>query len=478
MIEFRKTKESPLPAWLGSMVAALALCGMLLSISCEGNDTDGDATDGDTENGALDGDTDGDATDGDIENDAPDGDADGDSPDGDTGDGDFDGDASDGDSDGDADEEGERAELDADQDGPESEEFESDGDTEDAPEDPESIEPYVMAVDQTAYAEDLNFIAQERVPGSPHWQAVQDLCAERFAEYGYETERLNYGTGVNVIGRKPGLDPQGVQILISAHYDHIADCPGADDNGSGVAALLETARVLADANFSNTLILACWDEEESGLVGSLDYAEDADARGDAIAAAFVYETMAYTDSRPNSQEMPIGFDLLFREAAAWLEARENRGDFLAVIADERARPASDGLAFWGEAVGLPLVVIELTDNQKNSDLFADLRRSDHAAFWLYDRPALMLTDTADFRNPYYHITIASAARTPWKPSTSPLPLKSPRPPSAQPSNCSACAKQGKGSFRRPRRARKAKFDPVSGAGKRVCACVFSLQRKI
>jgi hypothetical protein len=261
---------------------------------------------------------------------------------------------------------------------------------------------FIDAIDQVRFTEELTFVAQVRTPGSAHWQAVQDRCFQRFTEYGYDTRLHEYETGVNVIGVKQGLQPEAPQVIISAHYDHIAECQGADDNASGVAALFEAARVLADAQFTNTLIVACWDEEEDGLIGSKAYATQADGDGDEILAAFVFETIAYTSTEPNSQTMPPGFEIFFPELQLWLEQREFVGDFLSLVADESARDAIDALVYWAEAVELPLALVELTERRKNSILFADMRRSDHAAFWEYDQPALMLTDSANFRNPHYH----------------------------------------------------------------------------
>jgi hypothetical protein len=355
------------------LTALAILISMLLSCSDSGNSQD--TTDGDQESAQPDGDEEPD-----IEAES---------------DGDFDAEP-DLDTDGDGEMEGETTEVDNEREG---ETTENETEAEQAPHPGENL---VLSVNPENYLTDLTFIAQERLPGSDHWQAVQDLCATRLGELGYTVERHEYGTGVNVIGRKPGSGDNPADVILSAHYDHIAGCAGADDNGSGVAALFEAARILATASFENNLVLACWDEEERGLIGSLAYADRAKQNGDVILGSLVFETMAYTDDAPNSQTMPWGFDLLWPDMAQWLTDRENRGDFIAVIADEKARAASASLEYWAAFVDLPLTVIELTDSQKNSSVFNDMRRSDHAAFWKHDYPALMLTDTANFRNPYYH----------------------------------------------------------------------------
>lgn len=346
---------------------------VLLGLTGCGSD-DNSVTDGDQST------TDGDAVDGDD----PDGDLiDSDLPDGDLSESLIDGDGDELSADGDADLEGFENELEI-----------------DLP--PNPIEEFIQEVDLKLYTDDLTFIAAERVPGSEHWQAVQDLCNTRLTDLGYTMERHEYDSGVNIIGRKQGSDANGGEVILSAHYDHIPGCAGADDNASGVAALLEAARVMAEKNFKNTLVLACWDEEETGLKGSIAYADRAKEEGATIISSMVFETMAYTDDAPDSQFLPWGFDLIWPDMAEWLTEREFRGDFIAVIADESASASNDALEFYAKIIDLPLYVLELDESQKTSDVFHDLRRSDHDAFWRHDMPALMLTDTANFRNPYYH----------------------------------------------------------------------------
>ena len=142
-----------------------------------------------------------------------------------------------------------------------------------------SPEALADCVDPAAYQADLEFIASLRAPGSAHWQAVQDLCADRLTELGYDVELFEYGSGINVLGTLPGSAPDAPHIMIGAHYDHIEDCAGADDNATGVAGSLEAARVLAMGEYTNTLTIACWDEEELGLVGSEAFATTAAAQG-------------------------------------------------------------------------------------------------------------------------------------------------------------------------------------------------------
>lgn len=249
---------------------------------------------------------------------------------------------------------------------------------------------------------DVTQVATARPPSSAHHDVVRDLCAERFAALGYTVERFNYGTGVNILGVKPGLDPAAPRVLVSAHYDHVGTCPGADDNGSGVAGVLEAARVLATGRYDRTLVVACWDEEERGLIGSQAYARRAAAAREAIAVAYVFEMIGFRSSEPESQRLPTGLNLVFPRQATQIRENDNRGDFITLIANESARPAAAAMERAATALSLPSVSLFLTPAQTRSALYGDLQRSDHAPFWVADYPAIQITDTAEFRNPRYH----------------------------------------------------------------------------
>jgi hypothetical protein len=270
--------------------------------------------------------------------------------------------------------------------------------------DPCAASPQALAdcIDPAAYAEDLQFIADVRTPGTPHWQAVQDLCADRLSELGYEVVLMDYGTGVNVVGRRLGKTSPEQIVLVAAHYDHISDCRGADDNASGVAATLEIARLLARAEFDRTVHVACWDEEEDGLIGSEAYVAAATAAGDDIVVDFNFDMIAFTSTAENSQTVPVGFELVFSEAYAELEANQFRGDFIAIVGSSKAHEHALAYAAAADRIGLRRALIELPAGQETSELFADLRRSDHAPFWDAGYPAVFLTDTSEFRYANYH----------------------------------------------------------------------------
>jgi len=265
----------------------------------------------------------------------------------------------------------------------------------------------MRCVEKERWADDLAVIAQPRTPGSKHWQVVQDLCAARFAEHGFAVERHDYGTGINVLGVLAGESPE--QVVVSAHYDAVPDCSGADDNASGVAGVLETARVLSAGHWRRTLVVACWDQEEDGMIGSRAWATRAKERGETVAAAFIYEMIGFRVDAPDTQRLPPGSELFFPSLVAQLAERGNRGDFIAVIGDSGSHEALAAFERRAGEVELPVATIELSALLMRAAALADLDRSDHSAFWRNDYPGIMLTDSADFRNPYYHCAFGDDA---------------------------------------------------------------------
>ncbi len=257
-------------------------------------------------------------------------------------------------------------------------------------------------VEAERYATDLEFIAAVRDPGSPHWQAVQDLCFNRLTDLGYQVELHEYGTGINVIGRRLGTTTPEEIVLVGAHYDHIPDCSGADDNGTGLAATLEIARVLADVSVARTIMIACWDEEELGLIGSRAFASQSAQDGTQVVANFTLETMGFTSNAPNSQQIPPGLDLAFPDTYSEIEANEFRGDSIILMANAAAETAATDFIAQADRIGLKTALLALPSGTETSPLFSELRRSDHAPFWDEGYPAMMLTDSANFRNPNYH----------------------------------------------------------------------------
>ena len=135
-----------------------------------------------------------------------------------------------------------------------------------------------------------------------------------------------------------------------------------------------------------------------------NYAQRAAENKQDIAVSLVFEMIGYKDDAPNTQSMPVGFDLVFPELAEQLEENEYRADFIAFVAEETAFVISKSLESYADLLGLAAYTIGLTKAQSQSPALRDLRRSDHAAFWAEGYPAIMIGDTANFRYDAYHCT--------------------------------------------------------------------------
>ncbi|HHO51192.1 MAG TPA: M28 family peptidase [Deltaproteobacteria bacterium] len=208
--------------------------------------------------------------------------------------------------------------------------------------------------------------------------------ADHLSTLGYQV-RLQ-GPHHNVVATP--LDPTGPLRFVGAHYDSVPQTPGADDNGSGLAVLLELARAAALGGVPVGLI--AFNAEEDGLVGSRDFvAELEHRRGPRPAAIHVLEMVGFTAEHQGSGPLPrflVG---------------DRRGDFLALIANRGSSIlARDTLR---RARAQPLAPSTSTLQTCGLERWLpDLLRSDHAPFWDAGIPALMWTDTADLRNPHYH----------------------------------------------------------------------------
>jgi Zn-dependent M28 family amino/carboxypeptidase len=215
--------------------------------------------------------------------------------------------------------------------------------------------------------------------------------------------------GVNVVAVKEGTSPDALAVV--AHHDTVPGTGGADDNGSGVVALLELARLLAPLRLRRSVVLAAVDHEELGFFGSRQLVRELSAERRVI-GAFVYEMLAYTNAAPGSQQLPPGIGTVYRGQVRRVRARGLRGDFTAVIYRQSARALATCFAECLAHLTGPTAAILLrapTDLPALGPLldralpFArDFARSDHVPFWEAGLPAVQITDTANFRNPHYH----------------------------------------------------------------------------
>jgi len=178
-------------------------------------------------------------------------------------------------------------------------------------------------------------------------------------------------------------------ILIGAHYDAVPGSPGADDNATGVAVLLELARAFTIQPPKSTVRLVAFDMEEYGLLGSEQYAEELKQQGQPLRLMFSLEMLGYCDPTPGSQSYPAKLEYFY----------PNRGDFIALIGNISTIPDLIRLSRIIRKEGTPC---EWLPAGKKGLIVPPTRRSDHAPFWDRGYPAMMVTDTSFMRNPHYH----------------------------------------------------------------------------
>lgn len=231
-------------------------------------------------------------------------------------------------------------------------------------------------------------------------QRAREVILSEMNRYGYyETEEMfdAWGTGqVNLIFEKTGVKEPDRILEIGAHYDSVTGSPGADDNASGVAGVLEIARCLAGIETQRTLRFCFFAAEEMDLNGSREHVARLDAEiNREVEGIIVLEMIGYATDAPDSQKLPPGaprIPVLFNPPTT--------GNFLAVIGNF----SSGGLGILVEDAARSYVPeLKIYSANRIGGLFKDSARSDHFPYWQNGRKGIMLSDTSEFRNPNYHL---------------------------------------------------------------------------
>jgi Zn-dependent M28 family amino/carboxypeptidase len=178
-------------------------------------------------------------------------------------------------------------------------------------------------------------------------------------------------------------------ILIGAHYDAVPGTPGADDNATGVAGLLELARAFAAKPPKYPIRLVAFDMEEYGLLGSAAYAAHLKQQKQPLKLMMSLEMLGYCNTSPHSQSYPAGLKYFYSD----------RGNFIALIGNLATIPDLIRLSSIIRQQGTPCEWLPVPNVGK---LVPQTRWSDHSPFWDRGYRALMVTDTAFLRNPHYH----------------------------------------------------------------------------
>jgi len=252
-----------------------------------------------------------------------------------------------------------------------------------------------IRVDPQQLRRNLQAIVGERSPfsGQRHLAEVERFIEKELASYGLavESDTFSYrGKNFrNIVGRLSAQRGASL-IILGAHFDSVEGTPGADDNASGLAVLLEAARLLSRARLRSELLFCAFNLEELNMIGSTYFAKKLKAAEVKVEAMISLEMIGYTDPRPGSQKYPIGLSWLYPE----------RGDFIGVIGNWYS--SSLLRRFTRQMRQVPGLPVETLSVPGNGGLVPAVRLSDHSPFWDLGYPALMVTDTSFFRNPHYH----------------------------------------------------------------------------
>ncbi len=219
---------------------------------------------------------------------------------------------------------------------------------------------------------------------------------DAFRQAGYEVTRQEFDVGEhtvrNIAAEIAGGERADEIVVIGAHYDSAPGTPGANDNATGVSALVELARDLKDSKPSRTIRFVAFVNEEPPFfqtddMGSLRYARACRESGDTITAMLSLETIGYYTDEPRTQHYPPFFSWFYPDCGNFITFVGNMGSRSLVrrcvgrFRDEAAFP-SEGASPPGWITGVGW--------------------SDQWAFWQIGVPAIMVTDTAPFRYPHYH----------------------------------------------------------------------------
>ncbi|WP_437188024.1 M20/M25/M40 family metallo-hydrolase [Planctomicrobium sp. SH668] len=225
---------------------------------------------------------------------------------------------------------------------------------------------------------------------------IEKILEEAGCRFEHEEYEASGHKVANIIVERLGTTRPEQVLIVGAHYDTVPTTPGADDNASAVAVLLELTKELVGNDFDRTVRFVFFPCEEPphydlGEMGSQLNAKRCRIQDEKIVGMLCLEMLGYYTDEPNSQRLPPGIP-------KWLEwAFPKKGNFLASVSNlESMWLLMKFRLGFKRACRFPLFSIPLPEK------ISDIRRSDHASYWDQQFPAIMLTDTSYLRNANYH----------------------------------------------------------------------------
>ena len=225
-------------------------------------------------------------------------------------------------------------------------------------------------------------------------EQVAEYIHRNFQTYGLQATREPFqweGVQVcNIIGEKKGEVSPGRVIILGAHYDSVPGSPGADDNASAVAVLLEVARTVSRVSLGATVRFIAFTLEEYGYLGSIQHAERAKKEGTTIEGMISLEMVGFTAP---TQSYPFYIDPKLYPSV---------GDFIGIVANRKSAGLLEKVRSSLKR-NIPQLPAEFLTVPGNGEGLEEVRLSDHSPFWDQGFPALLVTDTSFLRNPNYHL---------------------------------------------------------------------------
>jgi len=205
------------------------------------------------------------------------------------------------------------------------------------------------------------YTIQSRNKSQPGNDKAMTYIQQKLQQYGLTASIQSFSTtGKNVVAVQPGTEFPNRKYIICAHFDDMPSgtlAPGADDNASGTAGVIEAARILKNYSFPFTVVYALWDEEEQGLIGSAYYASLANAAGDSILGVINLDMISWDSNNDNKAEIhtrPVGTSMLL--TSKMYEVNTTYGIGLVLSTVNPGSTYSDHASFWDENYGAILLI--------------------------------------------------------------------------------------------------------------------------
>ena len=232
--------------------------------------------------------------------------------------------------------------------------------------------------------EHLQFLVGERNPFTEpdHLEKIRLYITKQFESFNLSVNQeavdFENSRSFNITGKPTGT--QSTPFVLAAHYDTKPGTPGADDNASAVAALLEIARCLADHTFHTPMIFSAFTLEKYGFIGSRYFIEKAVTRNETFSSMISLEMLGYKTNAPQSQTYLLYVDT---------EKYPDSGDFIALVGNQVSGQLTQSLA-EGMKQHVPSLKVDTLVVPGTGENFSEVRLSDHAPFWDAGIPAVMV----------------------------------------------------------------------------------------